>query len=146
MNRTLASSVVVALMLLGARVAVAQSPVGNWKTVDDKTKEVKSIVQIYEQGGQLYGKIVKLFRKPGEDPNPKCTKCGGAKKDQPIIGMVILEGMKPDGDEWSGGRILDPDNGKTYKCIIKVEGGKLKVRGYIGMSLLGRTQYWLRAG
>ncbi|HEY3357327.1 MAG TPA: DUF2147 domain-containing protein [Polyangia bacterium] len=126
--------------------AAPTSPVGNWTTIDDKTKQPKSIVTIYERGGKLYGKIIKLLA-PDADPNAKCTKCSGAKKDQPMAGLVILEGLKPDGDEWSGGTILDPASGKTYKCVIKVEApGKLKVRGYIGLSLMGRTQYWQSAG
>ncbi|HEX8697910.1 MAG TPA: DUF2147 domain-containing protein, partial [Myxococcaceae bacterium] len=86
-------------------------------------------------------------REPNEPQNPVCDKCEGALKNQPIIGMVILRDLKKDDDEWTGGTILDPGNGKTYKCKIAVEAGgkKLKVRGYIGMSLLGRTQHWVRA-
>jgi uncharacterized protein (DUF2147 family) len=137
--------VAVALVLASPRELRAEpvSPVGKWKTIDDKTKQPKSIVQVWEQGGRVYGKIVKLLR-PDADPNARCDKCTGDKKDQPIVGLVIIEGMKADGDEWSGGRILDPENGKSYKCILKVEGSKLKVRGYIGVSALGRTQYWLK--
>lgn len=129
--------------------APANSAVGRWKTIDDETKEAKSIVVITEVDGQLVGKIEKLFRKEGEDQNPKCDKCSGDKKDQPIIGMQILKGLKKDkGSEtkWSGGEILDPKNGKTYSCKIEVieDGKKLKLRGFIGFSLLGRTQIWER--
>ncbi len=122
------------------------SPVGTWKTIDDETHEPKSLVKIVEKHGKLYGTIIKLFRKPDEDQNPKCDKCEGALKDKPIIGMQILKGFSKDGDEWSGGKILDPHNGKTYSCILEVlDGGKkLKVRGYIGISLIGRTQIWER--
>jgi uncharacterized protein (DUF2147 family) len=143
--RRLASCLGVALLLLAASPAAAQrtTPFGKWKTIDDSTGKAKSIVEIYEQGGKLYGKITKLFRGPNEDQDPKCDKCKGAKHNQRVIGMVILEGLKKDGDEWNGGTITDPANGKTYKCKIRVENGKLKVRGYIGFSLLGRTQYWL---
>ena len=141
-------ALVVALALLvapGFALADAASPIGKWKTIDDATHKPKSIVEIYEQGGKLYGKIIKLFREAGEEQNPKCDKCKGDKKDKPVIGMVILEGLWREGDEWKGGTILDPDNGKTYKCYIKLEKGKLKVRGFIGFSALGRTQYWLPA-
>jgi len=134
-----------ALLLLTApqlASAAPTSPIGRWKTIDDSSGKPKAIVEIYDQGGKLYGKIIKLFREPGEEADPKCDKCTGAKKNQRVIGMVILEGLKQEGDEWKGGTILDPDNGKTYRCKIKLEKGKLKVRGFIGVSLLGRTQYW----
>ncbi|MBI5481499.1 MAG: DUF2147 domain-containing protein [Deltaproteobacteria bacterium] len=143
--RNLARSLVVLAVLAGAPGLVAAAPttpVGRWKTIDDSSGKAKSIVEIYDRGGKLYGKIIKLILEPGEDPNPKCDKCKGDKKDKPVIGMVILEGLWREGDEWKGGTILDPDNGKTYRCKLKLEKGKLKVRGYIGVSLLGRTQYW----
>lgn len=138
------------LTVLFASNALAQAPsaTGRWTTIDDATKKSKSVVTIWEENGKLYGKIEKLFREPNEEQNPVCDKCEGALKNQPIIGMTILRDLKKDGSEWTGGTILDPANGKTYKCIIAVEDGgkKLKVRGYIGMPLLGRTQYWMRAG
>jgi uncharacterized protein (DUF2147 family) len=137
------------LTLLFATSALAQGPsaVGRWTTIDDETKKPKSVITIYEEGGKLFGKIEKLFREPNEEQNPLCDKCEGALKNQPILGMVILRNLEKDGDAWSGGTILDPANGKTYKCKIAVEDGgkKLKVRGYIGMALIGRTQYWVRA-
>jgi uncharacterized protein (DUF2147 family) len=137
------------LTLLFTTSALAQeaSAVGRWTTIDDETKKPKSVILIYEDGGKLFGKIEKLYREPNEEPNPVCDKCEGALKNQPILGMVILRNLEKDDDEWSGGTILDPGNGKTYKCKIAVEDGgkKLKVRGYIGMSLLGRTQHWVRA-
>jgi uncharacterized protein (DUF2147 family) len=123
------------------------SPIGLWKTVDDETGEVKSLVRIMNQDGALIGKIEKLFPKPGKDPNPLCKKCEADKKDKPLLGMEILWNLTRSGDEWSGGYIFDPNNGKTYKCTIKLdgEGTKLIVRGYIGFSLLGRSQTWNRA-
>ena len=137
------------LTVLFATSALAQeaTPVGRWTTIDDETKKPKSVIAIYEEDGKLFGKIEKIFPEPGEKPDPVCEKCEGTLKDQPIIGMVIMRNLKKDDDEWSGGTILDPKNGKTYKCKIAVEdkGKKLKVRGYIGMSLLGRTQHWVRA-
>lgn len=123
------------------------TPVGRWTTIDDETHKPKSVVEIWEENGKLYGKIVKLFRKPDEDQNPKCTECEGKLKNQPIIGMTILRGLVKDDNEWTDGTITDPKNGKTYDCTISLEDGgkKLKVRGYMGISLLGRTQHWVRA-
>jgi len=140
----------VAMTLVIAQQASAHdalSPVGAWKTVDDKSGKVKSIVRIWEDKGKLFGRIEKLFRNPGEDPDPICVACQGERKNARVIGMAILTNLSPHGDAWSGGRIVDPENGKSYKCSLKVtEGGKkLTVRGYIGFSLLGRTQTWLRA-
>ena len=138
--------VVVSLATGSVGFADSASPVGLWKSIDDETGEVKSVVRISEENGSLVGTIAKLFPKPGKNPNPLCDKCDGEKKDQPLLGMGILWGLTKQGEEWSGGLILDPDNGKTYKCKIKLEGagGTLTVRGYIGFSLLGRSQTWIR--
>ena len=122
------------------------SPVGRWKTVDDATGKVKSVVVIGEPDNKLYGKIEKLVDPDPQDPDPRCTRREGEMKDQPLIGLRILWDLKKVGNQWSGGMILDPDNGKAYRCSIALEDGgqTLKVRGFIGFSLLGRTQYWLR--
>lgn len=122
------------------------TPVGRWKTVDDATGRAKSIVTIWEQDGMLYGRIEALLDPPANDPDPKCIRCAGDLKNQRVIGMHILWDLKKNGDQWSGGKVLDPNNGKTYRCSIAVEDGgrKLKVRGFTGFSLIGRTQYWLR--
>lgn len=126
--------------------AQSNSPVGKWKTIDDETGETKSIVEIMEVEGKLTGKVVELFRKPSEDQNPVCDKCEGDKLNQPVKGLSILWDLKKDDDEWAGGKILDPKNGKIYKCKMKLieNGAKLEVRGFIGFSLLGRTQTWIR--
>src|SRR5262245_12235693 len=133
---------------IGAQTSSRTSPVGRWKTIDDVTGKVKSVVVIWEEHGKLYGKIEKLVDPDPQDPDPRCVHCEGEMKDRPLMGLRILWGLRKDGDLWSGGKILDPDNGKAYKCYIAVEDGgkKLKVRGFIGFSLLGRTQYWLRDG
>lgn len=121
----------------------AQSVLGKWKTIDDETGEAKSVVEIYEENGKVYGKVITIFDKTKE--NDLCKKCGGDKKDKPIKGMVILEGAKKEGSSWEGGTILDPIKGKVYKCTLSLENkDKLKLRGYVGISLLGRTQYWER--
>jgi uncharacterized protein (DUF2147 family) len=138
---------VLTVLFSTSALAQAATPVGRWTTIDDETKKPKSVIAIYEENGKLFGKIEKLYREPNEDQNPVCDKCEGALKNQPILGMVIMKDLKKDDDEWTGGTILDPANGKTYKCKIAVEDGgkKLKVRGYIGMALLGRTQHWVKA-
>lgn len=124
----------------------ANSPIGRWKTVDDATGKVKSVVTIWEEAGKLYGRIQNLVDPDPKDPNPRCTPCTGEQKGRPVIGLRILWDLQKDGDAWSGGTILDPESGKMYKCLLSLENGgaKLKVRGFIGLALLGRTQYWLR--
>lgn len=136
------------LAMFAAASAMAQqaSPVGLWKNIDDESGKPKALIRITESNGELKGRIEKLFKSPGEDQNPKCDKCDGALKDQPVLGMTILSGMKRDGDEYNGGNILDPNNGKVYRSKLSlIEGGKkLNVRGYIGIPMLGRSQTWLR--
>jgi len=120
-----------------------QGVFGIWKTIDDSSGEARSHVEIYEEDGKVYGKIVKLINPKRK--HPICDNCSGEDKDQPILGLKFLKGLEKDGDEYNGGKILDPENGKLYKCYITLEeDDKLKVRGYIGFSLLGRTQYWYR--
>jgi len=124
--------------------AFSQDIVGKWKTIDDETGKAKSIVEIFKAtDGKYYGKVHKILT-VGEE-NKKCTVCTGAKKDKPITGMLIVEKLSKDGAEWNGGTIFDPNNNKTYKCYMALESNdKLKVRGFIGFSLIGRTQYWYR--
>ena len=136
------------LLSLSALAAQAQStPVGLWKTVDDETKQEKSLVRVTESGGVLSGRIEKLLDPAKQDS--KCDKCTDERKDQPIAGMTIVRNVKQNASDatlWDGGEILDPNNGKTYKVRLKpADGGKkLEVRGYIGAPLLGRTQTWHR--
>ncbi len=120
------------------------SPVGEWKTVDDVTGQVKSIVQIREQNGVLYGTVEQVFNPPV--PHPLCIHCSGAFKDRPVVGLQILWDLRANGAEWTGGHILDPENGKIYRCILTLaDGGQtVRLRGYIGLSLFGRAQRWLR--
>lgn len=130
--------------------AQEKSPVGLWKTIDDHSNKPRSLIRISEANGEYKGKIEKLFRTPDQDQNPKCDKCEDARKNQPLIGMTILTGLKQDQQnsaEYTGGRILDPEEGKLYKSKITLtdDGKKLEVRGYIGIPLLGRSQTWLRA-
>lgn len=129
--------------------AQESSPIGLWKNIDDETGKSKALIRITEHNGVLEGRIEKLFRAPGEEQNPKCTKCEGALKDQPSIGLKILSGMiqsGSEGTEYRGGTIVDPENGKSYQShLLLDEGGKkLTVRGYIGIPLFGRSQTWER--
>jgi uncharacterized protein (DUF2147 family) len=119
------------------------NPVGVWKTIDDKTGSPKALVRVFERNGELFGKI-----DAGLDGRKDrvCELCKDERKNQPIVGMEIIRHMKKSGDEYAGGEILDPDTGKVYRCKLRVEdaGKKLDVRGFLGFSLLGRTQTWVR--
>ncbi len=120
----------------------AQSALGIWKTVDDETGEAKSHIQVYEQNGQVFGKVVRLLK---SSPDKKCDKCPGERKDQPVLNMILLENMKSKGGYWQSGRILDPEKGKWYGCQLWLKEGDpnvLVVRGYLGPFY--RTQYWHR--
>jgi uncharacterized protein (DUF2147 family) len=135
------------LLCAATGTALAQAtPSGLWKTIDDETKAEKSLVRITDNGGVLTGKVEKILT---DKADAKCVECTDERKGQPVQGMTILRGIKPDASEkgtWVGGDILDPNNGKVYKVLIKLADGgkKLDVRGYIGMPMLGRTQTWLR--
>ena len=120
------------------------SPVGRWNTYDDHTGALHGLVEITEEQGVLQGRILKSY--DPKKPNPTCELCDGERKGRPVLGMVFLWGLSRRGDEYKGGQILDPDNGKIYSAKLKLgDGGrKLLVRGFIGLSLLGRTQTWVR--
>lgn len=116
---------------------------GKWKTIDDETGKAKSIVEIYEKSGKIYGKVIEILDVVHK--NDLCKECSGEDANKPILGIIVIKGLTRDGKEYSSGKILDPKNGKLYQCFITLVGNeKLKVRGYIGISLLGRTQYWQR--
>lgn len=130
------------LFVLGITMVNSQTIEGDWKTYDDKTNKQKSIISIYKKGDKYFAKITDLLMTAKDK---LCEKCEGDKKNKPLIGMEILEGLKKDEDEFNGGTILDPESGDIYKCYVKlVKKDKLKVRGFIGFSVLGRTQYWIR--
>lgn len=141
----LAPTLAAALMSSGAWADNA-SPVGLWRNVDDVSGKPRPLIRVTESNGTLQGKIEKVFRAPSEDRNPKCEKCEGALKDVPVIGLMILSGLKKEGAEYTAGKILDPDNGKVYSSKIQLTDGgeKLNMRGYIGVSMLGRSQIWER--
>jgi uncharacterized protein (DUF2147 family) len=141
-------------LLLAAATAMAatDSPVGKWKQIDDVSGKQKSVIEITDNGGTLQGKVLQIMNLSPEEiakgggEHPKCVLCEGALKDQPVEGMTIMSGVKKDGDVWDGGKILDPKTGKVYKVKLTLDNGgqKMDVRGYIGFSLLGRSQTWYR--
>jgi uncharacterized protein (DUF2147 family) len=143
-RRTLA---LLALLSLLPLTAVAQnSPIGRWRSIDDATGKPKAVIEVSAAGnGTLSAKIVQLID-TSDGPNPLCDDCSGARHNKPILGMTIAWGLKQQGKVWGGGRILDPENGKEYSVkMTPIAGGrKLEVRGFLGVSLLGRTQTWLR--
>jgi len=135
------------ILLCASGLAMAQmTPVGSWHTIDDETKEIKSEVQIVDNGGMLNGKVTKLLRK-GAKQDAVCDKCTDDRKDKPMLGLEIIRGAKKaDGkDVWEDGKILDPEKGSTYGLrLTPIDGGKkLEVRGSIGP--FGRTQTWVRS-
>lgn len=170
MNRLFQSGLTVALVLaflvlaFGASAAAAQSsstttttagttasPVGMWRQIDDETGRARSIIEIYQHDDELRGRIVEILQ-PGDKAKRNsagkviCTTCEGDRHNQPVEGMVILKGLKKDGEEWKGGTIFDPSRGKQYNAKMElVSPDRLEVRGYIGFSFVGRTQTWHRA-
>ncbi len=132
------------ILILVSHGANAQSILGEWKTIDDISGNPKSILEVFEKGGRIYGKVQKILEKGKE--NAKCIKCEGDLKNKPVVGMLIIDGLKNESkNEYSGGEILDPENGRKYRCKIWLDPknpNELKVRGYI--AFFYRTQTWLR--
>ncbi|MBW1296577.1 DUF2147 domain-containing protein [Aquimarina litoralis] len=139
------SQIIIASFILLTGIVNAQDGIiGKWKTIDDNTGEARSIVEIYKKGNQIYGKIDRILKEA--DRGQLCTECEGEDYNKPIEGMVIIKGLEKDGDEYEDGTILDPENGKVYKCKIWLEEddpNTLNVRGYI--AFLFRTQQWIKA-
>jgi len=130
-------------LLVATPTVALDSIVGKWKTVDEKTGKVVSDVEIYQQGGKLFGKITGLAEPNDAQGKPKvCTKCTGADKDQPIIGLVIIKDLSASSDRYKDGTITDPEDGKVYKAELWTEAAKLKVRGYLGPFY--KTQTWVK--
>ncbi|MDP9107574.1 MAG: DUF2147 domain-containing protein [Pseudomonadota bacterium] len=135
-------------LAIGGTAWADSSPVGLWKSIDDHSGKPTALIRISESGDTLQGRIEKLFDQSA-DKSPLCTKCSGVRKDQPILGMTIIEGMRrEDGrsDQYDQGTIIDPDNGVIYRSrmSLSADGNHLHVRGYVGMPLFGRTQTWVR--
>jgi uncharacterized protein (DUF2147 family) len=131
-------------ILLFSISSFSQTIFGKWNSFDEETNKIEATIEVYEKDGKAYAKIISII--DPEKRSATCTACKGKLKNTPILGMNILTGLKEDGDEWSGGKILDPKNGKQYKCYIKLkDDNTLKLRGYIGISWFGRTAIWKRA-
>jgi uncharacterized protein (DUF2147 family) len=137
---------VLLLWLLPAAITLADepTPVGLWKTIDDRTHKPRGTVRIYEENGEYFGRIESSFN--AAEQKEICDKCSDDRRDKPIVGLVILRSMMKHGAEYSGGEILDPETGSVYKCLFTLsgDGEKLYVRGYFVARLLGRTQVWQR--
>lgn len=129
------------LIILGINVT-GQTIIGKWITFDDKTKAKKAVIEIYTNNNTYYAKIIENF---GGPKNAICKECNGSKKNKPIVGLVIIEKLKQKKSEYVGGIILDPETGDNYDCQLElITNNILKVRGFLGFSLFGRTQYWKR--
>jgi uncharacterized protein (DUF2147 family) len=139
-------TLIASVLLLGAATAASaqNTPSGQWRTISDVDGKPRALIDIREVNGRYIG-VVRASLVPGEVVRA-CDKCVGERKGQPIIGMEILRGLRAEGNEWGGGEILDPDTGKTYRAKMRLEadGNRLVVRGYVGISLIGRSQKWER--
>lgn len=146
-SRRLARALAAILLAFIASAAAASdwTPLGLWTTIDDRSGKVRSEVRIYEREGALHGRIEKIIL-PGK--HNRCVACTDLRRDQPALGLVIIRNMKRDGDAWTGGDVLDPENGKVYAATLRLEdeGRVLKLRGFVGLQMFGRTQTWTRAG
>lgn len=133
----------VGFLFISAACVGQPAIMGKWVTIDDGTNEAKSVVEIFEHNGQYYGKIIRIFSP--EDPDPICDKCPleDGRYQKKIIGMEIIRNMKKVGDEYVDGSILDPEEGKVYRCKLWLEGAELMVRGYWGPFY--RTQTWRKS-
>ncbi|WP_299017262.1 DUF2147 domain-containing protein [uncultured Polaribacter sp.] len=137
--------IAVLIFIVGFTFSInAQTIFGKWNSKNDDTGEVDSVIEVYKKNGKAFAKVIEIKDKIRQDA--VCTLCEGENKGKKILGLDILTGLEKDGEEWSGGTILDPRNGKVYKCYILLENtNKLKLRGYIGFSMFGKTAYWDRA-
>ena len=142
------TALVAAALLIHASAFAQATPVGLWKTIDDKTKKERTLIRIVDTGGTLSGKIEKRL-----DPDAKagdtCDKCADDRKDQPIQGPQLIRGISKNAgteNRWDGGTVIDPEDGKVYKArMTPIDGGKkLELRAYIGVPMIGRTQTWIR--
>lgn len=148
-----AAALLAAAMSLTHAASAAPAPnepsaIGLWEQVDDKTGKPESWFSIAEKDGVYIGTIVKMFQKPGDPPPEswRCTKCEGAKKNAPVLGLALIEGMKRKGLKYEEGTILDPRDGTAYRALMELspDGKKLEVRGFLGYALFGRSQMWNR--
>ena len=138
-----------AALLLGGQASSAGTPsvVGVWKQIDPDTGKVGALVTFAESGGVFKGSFSKLYLDPGDDPNPLCRKCPGSQRGKPLLGLVVIDGMRRSGLKYGGGTILDPETGTSYNASMKLspDGNTLTMRGYVGIPLFGQSQTWKRA-
>jgi uncharacterized protein (DUF2147 family) len=139
----------IVLLLFSSALSFAEpplSPAGLWKTRSDRTGTVDGLVRIVEGNGEFQGIVEAVFSPPAPSANPRCEECQGDLRNKPVVGMTILRGLRWDGTGYSGGRILDPDDGTVYRCSARLSDGgrRLEVHGFIGIPLFGRTQTWER--
>ena len=144
-RRVLRIAVATAALLAAGGALAQETPAGRWRTIDDHTGKPSGLVRIDEAAGVFSG-VIEQILDPDKPKDSVCDKCTDERKGQPIVGLTILRNLKRSGERYEDGDILDPKNGKVYRCLMKlVDGGrKLEVRGYIGVALLGRTQVWER--
>ena len=140
MNR--ARYLLITLLLLSCNLNLYSQITGKWTSIDDNSGQPRSVIEITERTGKFFGKVIKIYSKPGEDPDPICDKCSedDPRFKQKVIGMEIMKELTKEGEEFANGHILDPENGKVYRCKVWIEGKVLKVRGYWGPFF--RTQTW----
>jgi uncharacterized protein (DUF2147 family) len=132
------------ILLIITNTINSQSIFGKWYSTNEETGEIDSVIEVYKKQEKAFAKIIEI--KNSERRNAVCDLCKDKNKNKPILGLNILNGLERDGEEWSGGTILDPRNGNVYKCYIQlVQKDKLKIRGYLGLALFGKTAYWQRA-
>jgi len=136
------------LSLIGSGSAISAEPTaaGLWQSVDDETHQPSGWFLIREHDGVFEGAIVRMYMKPGESPDVACDKCTDDRRGKPWLGLDIIRGMRRNGAEYTDGTILDPRYGHIYKAMMTLtpDGNTLVVRGYLGISLLGKNQYWTR--
>ena len=126
--------------------AAGPTAVGLWEQVDENSGKAESWIKISERNGVYEGNIVKIFFKPGEDENWVCSKCEGSEKGAPVLGLTLIKGMRRNGLSYENGTVRDPRDGSVYRASMTVspDGKKLEMRGYVGISLFGRSQVWNR--
>ena len=137
--------IILTIILFTISISISSQTIfGKWNSKNVDTGEIDSVIEVYMKDGKAFAKIVEI--KDTGRQSAVCDLCTGKNKDKPILGLNILTGLEKDEEEWSGGKILDPRNGKIYKCYIQLDGAnKLKIRGYIGLALLGKTAFWERS-
>ncbi len=146
MRRVLVAGAAALLLAVSVRGFAAGGPAGLWQTIDDETGQPKSLVRNQIDQGLLHGRVEEILTEPNGGRDKLCEECEGDRHNRPVVGMTILWDLSDDGDWWQGGRILDPANGREYKARLRLleSGDTLEVRGFIGFSLIGRSQTWHR--